>query len=298
MNQMKILITGGSGLLGEKISETLTENGDKVFSGYFTNTPKTGTPIQFDIRNNDQVQNICKKITPDVIIHSAAVTNVEKCEVNRENAWKTNVKGTKSIVECANQKNIPVVYISTDYVFSGEKGNYKEGDTTNPINYYGETKLLGEALVTNKSINNLVLRPSVIYGSQKGVKTDFAQWILTNLKTNKTMEIVTDQIVSPTITTDLAIMIKDLIERSDGGIYHTSGATPITRYDFAVKLAAKFGYDKNLIKETTCSQMNWKASRPTNSSLNIKKISKSIGRSPWNINKAFECLAEEMDESN
>lgn len=292
---MRILLTGGSGLLGEKITEKALTKNHTVFSIFRNNHPTNGNQIQVDLTNKKHLLTICDQVNPTCIIHTAAITNVDYCEKNKEIALKTNVDTTRTLTEYAKKKNIQLLYISTDYVFPGDQGNYNETDQTGPINYYGKTKLLGE-LIVQRHKKSLILRPSVIYGYQKNAsRMNFATWIIDKLDKEAPINIVTDQIVSPTLNTNLAEMILWLQEKQYTGIIHTAGATQISRYDFAEKIASKLGYDTTLLNKITCDDLAWIAPRPKKSSLNISKARK-MGASPWNINKSIDCLAQEITE--
>jgi dTDP-4-dehydrorhamnose reductase len=219
---MRIFITGGSGLLGSKIAEIALEKGYKIYTGYCHNKPEFGEPVKFDLAKD---LDIIHKIKPEVIMHTAALTNVDECETNKELAYKINVEGTKKVAEIANELGAFIVYVSTDYVFSGDKGMYKEEDEPNPIDYYGYTKLLGERYC------NCIARPCVIYGAKPASRTvNFALWLIKNLSFKKKSlpkkhytikelrnkeeaKIVTDQFITPTLNTNLARMLLEISER-------------------------------------------------------------------------------------
>jgi len=143
---MKIFVTGGSGLLGSKITEIALERGYDVYSGYCRHKPEFGKAVKLDLTDANSIVRAINDVEPDVIIHTAALTDVDRCEVDKDLAYKINVEGTKIIVETARKLNSFLIYISSDYVFNGSKGMYKEDDETNPANYYGYTKLSGEIL--------------------------------------------------------------------------------------------------------------------------------------------------------
>lgn len=292
---MRLLITGGSGLLGSKIASIAVQKGYETHSGYNKHEAINGTSIKLDICNKNVVTEAFERIKPEAVIHAAALTNVDKCEEEKELAWKVNIEGTKNILKSSERHNAFLVYVSTDYVFSGEEGMYKETDKPEPINYYGLTKLEGEKIVTSSAIEWCIARPSVIYGSTPAAgKINFALWVLNKLKNRETMKIITDQWVSPTLNTNLAEMILEIIERKLTGIYHLAGATPINRYDFATLIAETFQLDKNLISSAKSSEMKWLAKRPKNTSLNVEKASKTLKNKPLKIQDALNKLKEEI----
>ncbi|MCK4734179.1 MAG: NAD(P)-dependent oxidoreductase, partial [Methanophagales archaeon] len=176
IGNMSIFITGGSGLLGSKIAEiALEKRVHGIYAGYCHFKPEFGEPVKIDLAKNTDLAVIAQ-IKPDVIIHTAALTNVDGCETNKELAYRINTEGTRRVADIANELGAFLVYVSTDYVFSGDKGMYKEEDDPNPINYYGYTKLLGEQYCS------CIVRPCVIYGAKPASGTvNFALWLIKNL---------------------------------------------------------------------------------------------------------------------
>ena len=207
------------------------------------------------------------------------------------------MEGTKQIASLSGDYGAFLVYVSTDYVFSGNKGMYTESDGTNPINYYGKTKLEAEKIVQNLMSNWCIVRPSVIYGSVPAAgKVNFVLWVLEKLRKGEQIKIITDQIISPTLNTNLAEMILEVAQKHLTGIYHLSGATPINRYDFASLIAETFDLDKKLIKPATSEEMNWTAKRPKNTSLIVDKASRELNKKPLMIKDALNQLKKELTE--
>jgi len=291
---MRILVTGSTGLLGSKLVEKLIKKGYHVYSGYNKQEPKNGESIKIDITKEEDIQKAFEISKPEVVIHTAALTNVDECEMNKELALKTNVIGTKNIATMSKKHDAFLIYISTDYVFDGEKGMYKEEDEPNPINYYGFTKLKGEEEVMRLN-NYSIVRTSVIYGSIPAAnKINFALWIIENLKKKNEVKVVTDQWNSPTLNINLADMIIELMEKKLIGIYHLAGATRISRYDFARLIARTFELDENLIIPITSDKIIWKAKRPRDSSLNVSKASNIFANKPLEIIDAIKYLKSDI----
>jgi len=243
----------------------------------------------------ENIIKVFNSIKPEIVIHAGAVSNVDKCEENKELAWKINVEGTQKIAELSRKHKAFIIYISTDYVFSGNKGMYTESGQTKPINYYGKTKLEAEKIIQNLMSNWCIARPSVIYGSEPAAgKINFALWVLNKLRKSEQIKIITDQIISPTYNANLAEMILEIAQKRLTGIYHLSGATPINRYDFAYLLAETFDLDKKLIKPATSEEMNWTAKRPKNTSLIVDKASRELNKKPLMIKDALNQLKKEL----
>jgi dTDP-4-dehydrorhamnose reductase len=292
---MRLLITGGSGLLGSKIARIATLNGYETHSGYSKHLATKGIPIKFDICDRKTVSKVFERIKPEAVVHAAALTNVDKCEEDVELARKVNIDGTENILDSSERHNTFLVYVSTDYVFSGEEGMYKETDKPKPINHYGLTKLEGEKRVKVSDIGWCIARTSVIYGSTPAAgKENFALWVLNKLKKREPVKIITDQWVSPTLNTNLAKMILEIIERKLTGIYHLAGATPVNRHEFSTLIAETFQLDKTLITPAKSIEMKWLAKRPKNTSLNVEKAIKTLEFKPRKIHDALNKLFEEI----
>ncbi len=293
---MRILVTGASGLLGSKIVKKTMNAGYNTFSGYLKNKPKFGQPFLLNLNNQSSISKTITQINPDIIIHCAALTDVDLCETDRNLARKINAESAKIVAEVSNQLGSYMAYISTDYVFDGLKGDYQETDQANPINFYGHSKLLGEKSVIELNQDYLIARTSVIYGDKPASgKINFALWLIDCLKRRREVKIVTDQFASPTLNTNLAEMILEACEKKLNGIYHIAGASKTSRYEFAIKLAEKFNLDKNLIKRAKIEDMNWKAKRPKDSSLNISKVQKTLTIKSMNLDESLGRLKDEMN---
>lgn len=286
---MRIFVTGGGGLLGSKLAEIALEEGHKVFSGYNHNLPEKGMPVKFELTVDSSISKAVDLARPEAIFHTAALTDVDRCEAERDLAWRINARGTKILAEAAKDAGAFLVYISTDYVFDGNKGLYGEDDATNPISHYGYTKLLGE------KYSDCVARTCVIYGSRPSSgKVNFALWIIDNLQKGEGIRVVTDQYISPTLNTNLAKMLLEAGERRLEGIYHLAGAERISRYDYACRLADAFELDKDLIAPSKMADVGWKAKRPMDSSMDVSKAARMLRETPSDIDKSFEILKEEI----
>jgi len=287
----KLFVTGSSGLLGNKIVELAREDYE-VIPSHNTN-PLHSNSIKLDITDRKQVLNLFTKLKPDLTIHTASETNVDKCETQKEQAWKTNVEGTHNIAEVCKTVGTKLVYFSTDYVFDGEKGNYTEKDKPNPINHYGITKLEGENQVTRHCQNHLILRTSVLYGWHPR-KQNFATWVLNMLRQNKETTVVEDHYNTPTLADNLAEITLKALHEDLQGLYHASGSERINRYEFALQIAKIFHLDQSLIKPIKMNQLTaWIAKRPKDSSLNTQKIQKQLKTKPLNITEGLARMKNE-----
>jgi dTDP-4-dehydrorhamnose reductase len=266
-----LVVTGSTGLLGSKI----VKNPDHEI--HHKNE-------RIDITKKE-IYTYIREINPDVVIHCAAFTNVDQCEIQREKAWSTNVLGTDNMVEACKATDAKLLYISTDYVFDGRKGMYTEADEPHPINFYGETKLEGEKRVTNLS-EYIIARTSVLYGWHHTL--NFATWVIEQLQNRNEIRIVTDQYACPTLADNLAAVLFEMCEKDLCGIYHVTGTERINRYEFALKIALQFGLDSHLIVPVLSEDLDQKAVRPKDSSLSTKKVISKINEALLPVHEGLE----------
>jgi dTDP-4-dehydrorhamnose reductase len=287
---VKILVTGASGLLGERVAKLALEREHEVFATYKEHPVTIGAAIKLDLTDNKEITDLVHKLGPEVIVHTAAYTDVDGCDVNKELARHVNTEATKNLAIASHDIDAHLVYVSTDYVFDGEKGSYREEDTPNPINYYGYTKLMGEEFVKQCAKSWCIARASVIYG-WGGSKLNFATWLMENLKQGKKVKVLVDQYVSPTLNTNLAQMLLEIAERRLSGILHTAGADRVSRREFALKLAEVFDLNAELIKPARMCEISWEARRPKDSSLDVSRCSSVLIKSkPMRLEEALEAM--------
>jgi dTDP-4-dehydrorhamnose reductase len=292
---VKILVTGAGGLLGTRICELALKNKHTVYSTYSQHTPTYGTQIKLDITDKTALTRTFEKVKPDAVVHAAAISDVDKCEKEKALAWKINTEATGNIAEQCFKKSCFLLYVSTDYVFDGSKGNYLETDLPNPINYYGLTKLEGEISVKKSNAKHCAARTSVLYGANPAAgKINFALWLINKLQKKEEVKIVTDQRNSPTYNTNLAEMILEIVEKQTTGTFHLAGAEPVTRYKFAQRIAETFELDPELISPTSSENMSWLAKRPKDTSLNVEKASQRLSKKPIMMHEALEKMKKEM----
>lgn len=258
---MKILIFGASGQLGLELSKILQGDLIKVY-----NSNEIENGYKLDLTNFSMVEDFILKKKPDIIINTAAITDVDKCETEKDIAYKVNAEAVKHIVRAARVIEAYFIQISTDYVFDGQKGLYKEEDLPNPINYYGLTKLLGDTYALSYD-DSLVIRTSGIFRN-KG----FPIYVYKTLKENKEVNAFKGY-YSPISARKLAEAINEIIQYRKTGIINIAGER-ISRYEFALKIKEKFNLD-GIIKEVDDVE-SWIAKRPFDSSLDILKAKKLL----------------------
>ncbi len=226
---------------------------------------------KIDLTHRQDVRKVIDEFEPDVIVHTAAVTDVDLCEKERALAWQVNVGSVENLAYAAKLVGAKLIHLSTDYVFDGKSGPYSEVDRPNPISYYGRTKLASENLLLTSGVPATIIRTMVLYGLGLNVKSNFALWLYNNLKDGKPIRVVDDQIGNPTLADDLAYAILKIIELDRTGVYHIAGSDMISRYDFALTLARVFNFNKKLIIPVKSSTFIQPAPRPLKSGLIILK---------------------------
>ena len=278
----KVAIIGSTGKVGEAVVNYLYENTNwelLLFSSTYTSERNDKGKHLIPINYLDCIQftNKCKFLLPDIIINTAAMTNVDGCETNRTGAWSLNVDFVECVAKVANELGSKLIHISTDYIFDGEGGPYFEFDSPNPISWYGYTKYIGETKADIEGLNCCVLRTNVVYGNSSYGKSDFVKWVINELRSGNKIKIVTDQYSNPTITDDIALAIYKVIKLDKKGIYNIGGSEYCDRYSFTKKIAKIFNLDENLIGSITTNELNQPANRPLKSGLVVAKSSNELG---------------------
>ena len=290
---MKFLVTGSSGLVGNQIVKDLSQSTNQVYSCYNDAKPEYGIPTLMNLENGESITRTIEKTKPDVIIHLAAMTNVDLCETEKELALKINAKATEMIAKESAKHQAFLLYLSTDYVFDGESGMKKENDITNPVDYYGKSKLDGEKALDDMASAWCIARTSTPFGLHK-TKKSFPLFVAENLKAKKQVTIVTDQFTSPTYVPNLSKMLIEISIRQITGIIHAAGATRLSRYDMASLVADKLHLDQDLIKPITMKEMNWIAKRPKDSSLDVSKATQILNEKPMKLELALDLFLNEL----
>jgi len=271
----KLLITGGSGLLGSNLSKLAVSRFD-VHATYNKNRVNHDRVNFFQIGLTDKEDFIkIEKINPDYIIHCAALVNVDYCEGHEKETYNQNVISSINVAEVAKKLGSYLIYISTDSVFNGEKGDYKENDETIPINVYGRTKLEAEKKTLSICPRSCVVRTN-FYGWNKIGKFSLAEWMLDRLTNNKELPGLEDVYFSPIMVNALARALIRLCEVEYKGILHISGSESCSKLDFAYKIAEIFSLDSSLIKPISIRNLELVAPRGKNTSLNVSKAEKIL----------------------
>ena len=293
---MKILITGASSLPGYRTTLEALRRGYEVVGLYHTHPipveDERLRKVSIDVSQLDDLRRLIIEEDPDVIIHMAALGDVDLCEKDKVLAWKTTVEPSVEIASIASRISCFTIYLSTDYVFDGERGDYKEYDVPNPVNYYGLTKLMGEVAFRSSCSSYAIVRASSIYGFGPG-RINFAKYLVGKLKAGEAVKALIDQYTSPTQASLLGRAVIEIAEEKMEGIFHVVGER-MSRYEFAVKVADVLGLDKSLIQAAEMREMKWLARRPRDSSLNYEETKRRIKTNFYSTENALKVLREEF----
>lgn len=262
---MRIAVTGATGQLGRAFQEVAGGRHELVpFGG-------ASSPKGVDLRDAAGTRRAIAASRADWVLHAAAMTDVDGCERDPAAAHAVNALGTQAVAHGAAECGARLVAVSTDYVFDGAQGNYSEADAPNPRSVYGASKLEGERLAAAAVPGAIIARTSVVFGPHK---KNFVVWLRDELAAGRPVRIVRDQRVSPTLSYDLAEQVLALMEAQATGVYHTAGATSLSRLEMAHAVADHFGLRRDLITPFTSDQLSWVAKRPLDATLNTAKVSR------------------------
>lgn len=281
---MKILITGAYGMLGSDLRETLKDN-ELIVTG----------SKDLDITNENKVLKFIQEKKPEIVINAAAYTNVDNCETDYDRAYLVNAIGPKNLAMACNKLNIPLIHISTDYIFDGNKKTpLTEEDKLGPKTAYGKTKLEGEKFIQDNTNKYFILRTAWLFGLHG---KNFVKTMLNLSKTNKELKVVNDQIGCPTYSYDLAISIKELLNSNKYGIYHLTNKGEISWYNFAKKIFEFNNININVIPVNT-EQFPRPAPRPHYSVLSNQKWINSGFTPMRNYEDALKSYLSLLNSSN
>ena len=299
---MRILITGANGLLGQKLVHLLAkdasidlvatargENRLPFFEGY--------TYRSMDITDRQQVLDVMAEVRPDAVIHGAAMTDVDKCELDKDACWLQNVTAVEHIVEGCRRTGAFLCHVSTDFIFDGEAGPYDEQAEGNPISFYGWSKYAAEKVVINSNIRWAIARTVLVYGIAHDMsRSNIILWVKKSLEDGKTINVVTDQFRSPTLAEDLAAGCTLIVTQQAEGIFNISGSDVLTPYEMAIQTADYFGLDKSFIAQADGSTFKQTARRPPRTGFVIDKARTVLGYDPHSFLEGIALLAEQMSQ--
>ena len=294
---MKILITGSNGLLGQKIVGQLVKS-DIPFlatsTGLNRNTNCPDSSYRsMDISNDSQVKSVFQFFSPDYVIHTAAITNVDYCEEHQEECQNINVDGTKILFEAAKKINAHLLLLSTDFVFDGAKGNYTEDDEPNPLSIYASSKYEAEKLLMSSAyLNWSIARTIIVFGEGDNLsRSNIVLWAREALRKGSPLKIIDDQFRSPTWADDLAWACIQICKLNKKGIYHISGPESMSIFDLVMRIGRFYDLDCSSVEKMTSESLNQAAKRPPITGFDISKARSDLGYAPKTLEESLLLLS-------
>jgi dTDP-4-dehydrorhamnose reductase len=295
---MRILVTGSNGLLGQKLVQLIGTKDEYLIatakSKLVIDLPK-GEYHSLDITNQSEVEKVIIDTKPDVIINTAAMTQVDHCETEREKCWLNNVTAVENLVKSCEKSRTRLIHLSTDFIFDGTHGPLDESEKPHPLSYYGESKLAAELAIQKSKTEWALLRTVLVFGVTNDMsRSNIVLWVKKSLEEGKTISVVNDQWRTPTLAEDLAMGCYLAAIKKAKGIYNISGYEMMTPYDIAIATAEFFGLDKSLIKQTDSTQFKQPAARPPKTGFIIDKARKDLGYQPRSFEEGLKILGDQL----
>lgn len=278
METLRLLVTGGTGQVGRSLVDLARGRGHAVEA-----PPHAALAVE----DPAAVEAAVARLRPDWILHPAAMTDVDACERDPARAHLVNAVGPENLAKAAARHGARMALVSTDYVFDGRRGGYREDDATNPLSHYGRSKLAGERLVQAALPEAVVARTSVVFGPHRN---NFVLWVRRTLRAGQPVRAARDQWVTPTASGDVAAQILALAEGGRTGVWHTAGAERLSRLEMAQRIARHDGLDPSPIQPVSMADLSWLAPRPRDSSMDTTKV-RAVAR-PWAFEEGLASLGD------
>ena len=304
---MKILITGSNGLLGQKLVYKLKDKTDVqcIATARGTNRLVNTSGYEYaelDITNFDNVSSVFTHFMPDVIINTAAMTNVDACETDKETCWLMNTTAVQhqvTVLETLSKQHTNYkphfIHLSTDFIFDGTHGPLDENEKPNPLSYYAESKLAAEKIVQASTLHWAMARTVLVYGIVDNMsRSNIVLWVKQNLEQGKVINVVDDQFRTPTLAEDLADGCILIAEKKAQGIYNISGKDFLSILELAHLVADYYKLDKSLIKPSKSADIKQPAKRPPITGFIIDKAKKELGYNPHSFTEGIQFLEEQL----
>ncbi len=299
---MRILLTGSNGLLGQKIIEAIQQ--DATIDLLATAIGPNRFPdlngyryAELDITDEEAVYETIADFKPDVVINAAAMTNVDACETEQELCQKLNVDAVSFIVKACCANNAHLIHLSTDFIFDGLNGPYKESDLPDPGSVYARSKWESEKIVMAADCQWTIIRTILVYGVLKGGgRSNIVLWALNALRSGKEITVIDDQFRAPTLSEDLAAACIAVAKKHKLGIYHISGATTYSVLEIVQKVAEHFSLPKSLIKAIKTKDLNQLAHRPPRTGFIIEKAKAELAYAPHTFEQGLDLVEQQLKQ--
>lgn len=290
---MKILITGANGFVGNYLSRQLLQEGFHVIAtGRGANRLVLQETVRFqycplDFTNKEQVHMVFDQFQPDFVVHAGAMSRPDECEENKQKAFEINVSGTENLLHASAFRKTFFIFLSTDFIFSGNKLFLKEDDESGPVNYYGETKVLAESLVQQYQGEFAIVRTILVYGKPLSGRSNILTIVKDKLERGEAYHVYDDQQRTPTYIEDLISAIVAVIKKRAAGIFHIGGKDLLTPFQMAEKVATCFGLDRSLLIKETRESFSQPALRPLLTGFDISKAIKELNYKPVSFDEGL-----------
>ncbi|MCE7992036.1 MAG: NAD(P)-dependent oxidoreductase [Roseivirga sp.] len=299
---MKVLITGANGLLGQKLVKLILDRGQDELIATARGANRLPYPAEnytytsLDITDPAKVEDVIAEAKPDVVIHTAAMTNVDQCETERESCWELNVNATAYLLKACERSGTFFLHLSTDFIFDGEAGPYDEEAAANPISYYGDSKLRSEEVVKAGKTNWAIVRTVLVYGIAHDIsRSNIILWVKSSLEQGKQIKVVDDQLRSPTLAEDLAMGCYLIAQQRAGGVFNICGKDLLTPHEMAIKTADFFNLDTSTMERADASTFQQTAKRPPKTGLLIDKAVSELGYQPHSFDEGIAFVASQIE---
>lgn len=296
----KILVTGSNGLLGQKLMSLIlsTSRAELIATSRGSNRyPATEGYLyeDLDITSTEKVREVILKHNPDVIINTAAITNVDQCHEERELCRAVNVTAVEQLARLCEERTIHLIHLSTDFVFDGKEGPYSEDDEPNPLSYYGQSKRDAEEIVMRSTCRWTIIRTILVYGITTNLsRSNIVLWVKKALENGESIRVVNDQWRMPTLAEDLAEACLRAAERSVEGVLHVSGKDFMSVVELALAVAGFWQLDKSKIQAISSAMLNQEAKRPAKTGFILDKAIKQLSYSPHSFREGMEILDKQF----
>jgi dTDP-4-dehydrorhamnose reductase len=297
---MKILVTGSNGLLGQKITARILQT--REFDLIATSKGANRYPVkegyhyvEMDITDEEQMREVIKGCKPDVIINTAAMTNVDACEKDKTLCRQLNVEAVKYLLKICEEEHIHLIHLSTDFIFDGENGPYTEEAAPNPLSYYGWSKLEAEKLIRASGCNWAILRTIIVYGIVDDMsRTNIVLWAKSALEKGEPLNVVNDQWRMPTLAEDLAECCLLAARKGANGIYNASGKDMMSILELVEKVGEFWNLNKSLIHPISADTLNQPAKRPKRTGFILDKTIRELGYQPHSFREGLALLDSQL----
>lgn len=295
------MVTGSNGLLGQKLTDlSLLDSEIELIAtsvGSNRHPVKEGYSYEsLDVLDADRLAELVAKYRPDAIIHTAAMTNVDACELDHEKCYALNVTSVQNLINVCQPNNIQLVHLSTDFIFDGEDGPYLEDAEPNPLSYYGQTKLESELLLKKSNCNWAILRTIIVYGIVNDMsRTNIVLWAKAALEKGEPINVVNDQWRMPTLAEDLAECCLLAVKKNAKGVFNASGKDLMSILEIVERVADYYGLDKSLIKPISSESLNQAAKRPKKTGFILDKTIRELGYKPHSFEEGIAFMEKQIE---